>query len=108
MNNSLIKENFPIFHSAIKVFLLILLLLVLYLSIETVQCIIVYIFKCLNSSLFKVNIMDKLKDLKSSSDGSNLKDYKNPKDPKDPNGIVLSTENKKKNQKKVLDFYGDE
>jgi hypothetical protein len=108
MNNSLIKENFPIFHCAIKVFLLILLLLVLYLSIETVQCIIVYIFKCLKSSLSKVNIMDKLKDLKSSSDGSNLKDYKNPKDPKDPNGMVLSPENKKKNKKKVLDFYGDE
>lgn len=68
MDNSLMKENFPIFHSVIKGLLLVLLLLVLYLSIETVQCIVVYIINSIKSYLFKVNIMDKLKDLKSSLD----------------------------------------
>jgi hypothetical protein len=108
MDNSLMKENFPIFHSIIKGLLLFLLLLVLYLSIETVQCIVVYIIKSIKSSLFKVNIMDKLKDLKSSLNGSDLNGSKNPKDPKDPCGIALSPDNQKKTKKKVSDFYGDE
>jgi hypothetical protein len=108
MDNSLIKKNFPILHSVIKVFLLSSLMLVFYLSIETIQCIIVYIFKCLKSYLFKVNITgNNLNNIKPSSGGSNPNGSNNPQDPKDPNGMVLSPDNKPK-KKQVLDFYGNE
>jgi hypothetical protein len=48
--------------------------------------------------------MDKLKDLKSSLNGSDLNGSKNPKDPKDPCGIALSPDNQKKTKKKSFRF----
>lgn len=87
MGNDFIKRNFPKLHFFIKVLLLILLLAVIYVSIETLENILGYILKTLNLKNSESNSMDNSKGLPK----------KNPNNPQDPQGVTVApTENRKK------------
>lgn len=101
INNSFIRNNFPLFHLVIKYILFSLLLLNLYLLMFIIYKLSILSLSFINNLILKSNIINKIK-AKFNSIKSNFS--KNSKNPKNPDTLILSNEDKKKNKKKASEL----
>lgn len=98
INNSSIKNNFPLFHLIIKYILFSLLLLNLYLLIHIIYKLCILGLSLINNYILKSNIINKIKDKFNSIKSFFSKNSKN------PDILILSNEDKKKNKKKASEL----
>nr|YP_010043381.1 hypothetical protein J6781_mgp07 [Cladobotryum mycophilum]QPD06675.1 hypothetical protein [Cladobotryum mycophilum] len=95
------KHNFPLIYNIIKCFLLGLLFFNLCLLVVIGQKIWIFIINYLKNFVLKINILDKIKDLKLSLDYKRFKGPQNPKDPQNSKISFFFNKKKSKENKKT-------